>query len=401
VTAALLTLLPWLALGAYMVLGLRHPRRLPLEAAGGEAPFVSIVVPARNEARVIRRCVESLADQRYPAFEILVVDDRSRDGTDEIVRTLAGERAGTVRLIEGAPLPEGWIGKPWACAQGAGEARGDLLLFTDADTWHHPELLGRAVAGLHEDGAGALTLVGRQELGSFGERLVQPHIFSLLAFRYPRMDRPVERRRWKDAIANGQYILVRSDVYRDVGGHETVRGEVVEDLRIAQELVRRGHRLVVREAEESFSTRMYTSLRELVDGWTKNLAIGARQAVRRGGSVAVPAFLVLSVGLWILPPTVLLAGALGWLVSLPALEGTGWPAALTVGQGVPPAAVAWAAAACLLSVAAWSAVYRRFAVSRGYGLLYPAAAAVVWFIALRSWLRGTRRIEWKGRRYGR
>ncbi len=388
----LVALLPWIGVGAFLAFRLKEPRPLvPLPEPGQDAipqedgspdsalPFVSIIVPARNEARSIERCVTSLAAQRYRRFEILVVDDRSEDGTGELARAIPSGHAESLTVVAGEPLPVGWFGKPWACHVGSRHARGELLLFTDADTWHHPELLGEAVRGLEEDGAALLSLIGRQEMESFPERLVQPHIFVLIGMRYPRLDRPVEGGNPGGAIANGQYVLVRREAYDEIGGHGAVRGEVVEDLRLAQEMVAAGGRLTMRGARERFSTRMYTSLRELVNGWTKNVAVGARQASGRWGWVAIPAIPVFLLTFWIIPPVVLGMGVAG-VVGTPVLL--------------------WAGIVTGFSTLLWAGIYHRFDAPPVYALLYFAGAGVAFFIVLRSLLRGRRRIEWKGRRYG-
>ncbi|CAN5690516.1 hydroxychlorobactene glucosyltransferase CruC [soil metagenome] len=390
VFAVVAGLLPWILLGAFLAFRVRLPRPLPGSSTRHETgaphrpmPRVSVVVPARNEAANIERCVASLAAQRYPDFEIIVVDDGSTDGTGELARKVPLNHAGALRVVPGTPLPPGWFGKPWACMNGAREADGDVLLFTDADTTHHPRLLARAVAGLHEDRADALSLVGRQEMGTFGERLVQPQIFALLGMRYHSLDRVIGPDRWKDAIANGQYILVRRAAYDALGGHATVRGEVVEDLRLAQELARMGGRLTVRGAVDLFSTRMYTSLADLVNGWTKNMAVGARQAGGWWGRGAIPALVVFLLVAWVLPAATLV------VCGLLALAGT------------PPSAglLAWSALATFFTTSIWLGAYPRLGAPAGYALLHPLGALVVAFIALRSWTRGSRRIEWKGRRY--
>jgi len=390
-TIALLAILPWVALGAFMAFGVREPRPLPPfhqdlvpeKGGAGDAPLVSIIVPARNEASNIGRCVASLSRLRGVDFEVLVVDDRSTDGTAEEVRRIESMNAREIRVIEGKELPEGWFGKPWACRQGAEAARGSLLLFTDADTVHHPELLSRCLAAMSEDDTDVLSVLGRQEMVTFGERLVQPQVFVLIGLRFRGLDRVVEQDRWSDAIANGQFILVRREAYEKVGGHEAVRGEVVEDLRLAQQLVRSGGRLSVRQGEDVFSTRMYTSLRDLVNGWTKNVAIGALQSGGWWGPVALPGILLFILVFWMLPPMGLAATMLGSVSGLTVPEGTG----------------VWGGTATLLSVFIWSGAYRRFGVSPLMGFLYPLGAGIMAFIALRSWVRGARRIEWKGRTY--
>ena len=378
---SLLLTLPWILVGFLMAFGIRFPRPLPgRQAHPGPRPRVSVIVPARNEAHNIGRCVASLAAQEYPDFEILVVDDRSDDGTGEIVRSLPPGNAGGIRVLEGTPLPPGWFGKPWACHQGAQAAQGDLLLFTDADTVHAPDLLARSVAALQEDGAGVISLVGRQIMEGFWQRLVQPHVFALIGLRFPRLHIPIESDRWQEAVANGQYILVTREAYEGVAGHQVVKGEVVEDIRLAQELARNGVRISIRGAEDVFATRMYRNLGELVEGWTKNMATGARQVAPWGLSALVlPGLLLWLLILWVVPPLVLL----------------GAPVVAPGAHGV----LLWAGVTTLCGLAIWVAGSLKMGAPPQYGLLFPLGAATTAFILLRSWLRGAGRIEWKGRRY--
>lgn len=395
-----LGLLPWGLLGTFLAFGLREPRPLPSdpEPLGPEetgepgVPLVSIIVPARNEAGNITRCLASLTRLTGVPFEILVVDDRSTDGTGEEARAVPTGNALSVRVVEGGDLPEGWFGKPWACRQGADLARGRFLLFTDADTVHHPDLLLRAVRAMEEDDAGLLSLLGRQEMGTFGEKLVQPQIFLLIGTRYRSLHQTIPPDRWKDAIANGQFILVRRTPYEAIQGHGAVRSEVVEDLRLAQAMARGGSRVTVRRAEKVFSTRMYTSLRSLVDGWTKNVAIGARQASGRLSPLALPGIILFLTFFWLLPAGAFFAAALTWLLA-------GGAAGAAVPAWVAPVAV-WGGSTWTLGTFIWVGAYRRFGAPVALGLIHPIGSAVVIYIVLRSWIRGGRRIEWKGRRYG-
>ena len=352
-------------------------------SSGPRLPSVRIVVPARNEAENIGPCLRSLALQDYPDFSITVVDDCSTDGTGRVARSVAPGRARSVEVLDGAPLPPGWFGKSWACAQGARGAGEDLLLFTDADTLHGPFILGLAVRALAEDEASALTLFGRQDLVSFGERLVQPHLFTLLGLRFRNLARPLGPEHRRNAVANGQYILVRRSAYDEIGGHAGLRSEVVEDLRFAQRLTGAGHRLSVRTADEGFSTRMYHSFREVLDGWTKNLAIGASQSAGRWGRLALVAIMVYTVFAWVLPPGVFAVLAAGGAL------GARWSGAVLL----------WSGAATLAGLLAWVRAYGRNGVPRSYALLFPLGAAALAHITLRSAWRGHRRVEWKGRRY--
>jgi chlorobactene glucosyltransferase len=261
-------------------------------------------------------------------------------------------------------------------------AHGRLLLFTDADTVHEPWLLARAVAALGAERADCLTVIGRQIMDSFWERLVQPQVFMLLAVRYPRMgEEPLPRRRWRSAIANGQYLMFDRGAYDRLGGHAAVRYEAAEDLRLAQRLVRDGGRLVIRRAYEGLGTRMYRGLREVVAGWSKNMIPAGLQTVHPWLRPVTPlAMLVSGAVAWLLPPAVLAAG----------LVGAGWARS--------PEVLAWAAAATGLLAAFWVGVSRRFGAPAWMGLLYPVGALVGLGILLRSWL-GRRRVRWKGRSY--
>ena len=370
--------LPWFAVIAYLAARLRMPRSLVEDARPDEAPPVSVVVPARNEEHNIARCVGSLAASDYPNFEIIVVDDRSDDRTAQVARSVETGNAARIVVIEGAELPEGWLGKPWACEQGGREARGELILFTDADTVHEPELLGRAVASLREDGAGALSVVGRQLTESFWERLIQPHVFSGLLLRYPDMRNPLPPRRWMDAIANGQFILFTRESYEGVGRHEAVQAEVVEDLRMGQLLVKGGHRLSIRLAEDAFATRMYRSLDEIIEGWSKNVAMASRMSVPpKVAKISLPVTIVAILFYWIVPPLLAALGAAGI---------------------VSPALGNWGVGVTLFSVLLWAVINWRFRVPLVYALIYPLGTLASCLIFTRSLLRGTR-VRWKGRDY--
>jgi chlorobactene glucosyltransferase len=371
--------LPWAVVLLVSLFVFRMPSELPPPGPGSAAPPpVSVIVPARDEAANIEACLGSLVRSRYPDFEVIVVDDASEDGTGDLARSVGQGNACRLAVLDGAPLPAGWLGKPWACWQGALAARGAFLLFTDSDTIHGPELLARAVRGIEQERADLLTVVGSQRMETFWERIVQPQVFFLLFFRFPRFERAARTPRWRTAIANGQFMLFRKEAYERIGGHAAVRDEVVEDLALAQRLKRAALALRIRGAANDLSTRMYRSLGELVAGWSKNLVMGGLQTLSpRLRPLAPPVALLAGVALWLFPPAVLslaLAGAIG------------------SGQFV------WAALACALSAVTWAVFTARMGAPAAYGLLYPLGAAVVAYIFARSWARG-RRVEWKGRRY--
>jgi len=156
--------------------------RLGQSPSPGRWPFVSILVPARNEAENIEACVRSLLCQDYPSFEVIVLDDQSTDETPRILARFKQQYL-QLRVLQGSPLPPEWLGKHWACHQLAGQARGELLLFTDADTYHQPHALRQAVAVLEAMQADLISLLPHQEARTWGERLIIPFIaFGLYAF---------------------------------------------------------------------------------------------------------------------------------------------------------------------------------------------------------------------------
>jgi chlorobactene glucosyltransferase len=318
--------------------------------------------------------VRSAAAAQYGALEILVVDDGSTDGTGDIVARLAAapELGGKVRLVPGRPLPAGWFGKPWALVQGYRAARGDLLLFADADTKHEPELVPRAIAALGAERAHLVSVIPRQEVGSFWEALVQPQVFFVLQARVGKLHRINRTRVPWEAIANGQFILTTRRDYEAVGTHEAVKDQVVEDLALAQAYVRAGRDLFLLHAPELMSTRMYRSFGEVVEGWSKNLALGTPLMMPPAAWLrrVAPAIMWIPSLAWILPPLL-------WAL-------TGWtPAAVATG----------------FSLATWLLIYKEERAPLAYALLYPFGAVVVAGIMIRSAWRGGRKIEWKGRTY--
>jgi len=197
-------------------------------------PAVSIIVPARNEARSIERCVRSLLAQRYIDAEVIVVDDRSEDATPQILARLAAEFP-RLRVIAGE-LPEGWVGKPWALHQGSRRARGNWYLFTDADSQHAPSGTASALAFTLGARADALSIVTGQELETFWERATLPFILAMILYASGKLAQINDPMQTQHALANGQYILVAREAYEALGGHEALRAEIVDDVAFARRL---------------------------------------------------------------------------------------------------------------------------------------------------------------------
>jgi glycosyltransferase involved in cell wall biosynthesis len=230
------------------------------------SPEVTIVVPARNEEACLGDCLASLVAQTGLTFEIIVVDDHSSDRTGEIARSFAG-----VRVVSPGPLPEGWTGKNNAVVAGVKEARGEWLLFTDADTVHLQGSLARALAEAKGHGANLLSYSPEQIVVTFAEKAVMPVIFAELAAQYP----PEKVRDATSGVvaANGQYILVRRTAYEAVGAHAAVADKILEDVALARVFRAAGYKIFFRYGADAVRTRMYRSWRELREGWTKNLAL--------------------------------------------------------------------------------------------------------------------------------
>ena len=226
---------------------------------------MSVIVPARNEQRCLGKCLDSLVAQQGVDFEIIVVDDDSSDST----RAIALARP--VRLLQAPPCPAGSSGKCNAAQAGAGAASGEWLLFTDADTVHLPGSLARALAEAHEHGAALLSYSPAQDAPGLWEKLVLPLIFAELAVTY----RPAEVNDPASpvAAANGQYLLIAREAYDAIGGHAAVSHTLLEDVALAQAVKRSGRRLHFRFGGDAVRARMYSSFRDLREGWTKNLAL--------------------------------------------------------------------------------------------------------------------------------
>lgn len=261
---------------------------MPLKETSGK-PEVSVVIPARNEEESLGVCLESLVSQTGMAFEIIVVNDHSTDRTAEIAASFAG-----VRVIEAGALAPGWTGKNNAVACGAREARGEWLLFTDADTVHLPGSLARALAEAEEHKAEMLSYSPEQIAVSFWEMAILPVVFAELARQFPpaKVSDPAS----PIAAANGQFILIRRETYDAIGGHAGVAGDILEDVALARRVKASGKKIRFRYASDAVRTRMYRNFGQLREGWTKNLAL----LFPRPGWLSLKLLL-----LWIFPWTVL------------------------------------------------------------------------------------------------
>lgn len=372
--------LPWIVPPLVTYLRLRHSRSLDDESdlPPPGAPLVSVIVPARNEAHNITRCVKSILSTTYPRLELIVVDDSSTDGTADVARRAANGDP-RARIVTGAALPDGWFGKQWACATGAKIARGDILQFTDADTVHGADLVTRSVNALRRTDADLFSVAGRQELGGFWEKVIQPQIFTILSMRYGGTESVNQSTRVSNKIANGQCIFVKRDAYDAIGGHASVRTSVAEDMMLAQKFFAARKRVVLMLGLDQLSTRMYASLGEIISGWRKNVFAGGLDSVPFGriGQTFFPLVLLL-------PPLLELIPVLALIL-----------AAFTAGSA---SMLLWAAISTAATLIWWIVVYVTVGESALYALAYPLGALVLLYIFVTAVIGG-RRVRWKGRAY--
>ena len=346
-----------------------------------DAPLISICIPARNEEKNIRACVEAALGQDYPNLEVIVLDDRSADST---LTQLSGFASRDSRLlpIRGKELPAGWAGKPHALFQASAAAHGEWLCFVDADTFLAPNAISACYIKALETHADMFTTMNKQILGSFWEKVVMPLVMTALSVGFS--PRKVNDPNSRDAIANGQFILIRRTVYDAIGGHEKVKDQIVEDKAISEQVKWNGHRLVVADGMKVIRTRMYTDLPSMWEGWTKNIYLGlsGHPALLLLG--AFGALLALMAALF-LPLWPLLG--LGWLVN-----GGGWMAAVV----------------SLQSLLVWGwLIYFRVRVARGmkisawYALTTPLGAGVFAAMMLTSaWkVLSGQGVTWRARKY--
>jgi chlorobactene glucosyltransferase len=253
-----------------LILNLRALRRPDRNSKIPEpAPLVSVLIPARNEEENIEACLESLQEQDYPNFEILVLDDNSEDRTAELVERLAA-KDGRIKLIKGQPLAEGWAGKPFACYQLAEKAKGSWLLFVDADTTHAPHMLRSTLALALELKPSLLSGFPRQMAESIPEKIGMPVFYFIIMSWMPLwwLQRSKEP---KPSMAIGQFILFRREEYWRIGGHKAVGSKVLEDVWLGVETVRHGGRHIAVDLSSVVSTRMYQGMRQMWSGLVRSI----------------------------------------------------------------------------------------------------------------------------------
>ncbi len=344
-------------------------------------PLVTVVIPMRNEAANAERCLRSVMAQRYRTLQIVVIDDNSTDATPAILARLAAQEP-RLTVLQGKPLPAGWTGKNFALAQAAARIQGEWVLFLDADTWLEPGAIDAAVAHADDRGLGLLSLVPRQRLASFWERVIQPVVLLVIALALP-LKAIADPRRPQVAYANGQFLLVRAAAYAKAGGHAAQRSAIVEDSALARAVKMAGYAVQLADGRAVVHIRMYRGLGQLWEGWAKN---SFESLGRRIHNVLL---LVSAISAVTLVPPVIAVVALGR-----ALAPTGIDAAAALVSGV--AALQTAFIWCL----AWRC-NREADVPARYTLAIPLGAAMFNALICYSAYRvvSGRGVSWKGRIY--
>jgi chlorobactene glucosyltransferase len=349
------------------ILVLHHAR---LHTPPPDFPTVSILVPARNEEKCISRCIQSLLEQNYPAYEVIALDDQSSDGTLTVLEQIASSQS-RLKVLAGTPLPEGLSGKNWACSQLALQSKGDLLLFTDADTIFNPQALRLMVTAMRGEQADLLTGFPRQREHTWGERLLVP-FFSWAVLCFIPLWLAYRIRLPALSSAVGQMMLFRREAYQKIDGHENLGTVIVDDLALARRIKAAGLRWRVVNVTDLITCRMYLGSREALGGFAKNLFASF--------DFHLSLFLFVYVWLAVLffEPLIILVGKiLGW---------------------VPTATFSELAVCIALSFLLWLIPFMEMGMPLALGLIYPLivlANEVAAFQSLRLSL--VARLSWKGR----
>ncbi len=349
-----------------------------------QPPTISVIIPARNEAENIGRCLAGLVNQQFPLpYEVIVVDDGSTDDTPKIVAEYTARYPHLVRVIGGGSLPAGWVGKCHACQQGSDVAQGEWLLFLDADTVPEANLLFSLLSTALDDQLDVISAMPFNELISLPERVILPIFwrFAFVVFPGMRGHRPTMKP--EHAIAVGQCFMFKTRVYRAVGGHGAVADKVLEDVEFAQVVRAAGYRLGLYTGFDAIRVRMYHNLDEVTRGLMKHARAGQRLSGWRGywGIFS-------SVALTLLPLILLIARLIQWR----AINYDG-----VFGIGVLAALVCYVA-----SLQLWADLYHDlFRLSRWHAFLAPIGMLAYLSISLLGILNVAfgRGVAWKGRVY--
>jgi chlorobactene glucosyltransferase len=238
---------------------------------------VSILIPARNEAAVIEQTIRAIRQQSYTNFQLILLDDSSTDGTGAIARA-AAESDSRIQIISGQPLPQGWAGKNWACHQLSQQASGDILLFTDADVRWQPDALLAILQQFDHSQAHLLSIWPTQTTISLSERMTVP-LMAFVILGYLPLPLVHYTRFASFAAANGQCMIWDRHTYQAVKGHQSIRADVLDDVKLARKVKSAGYRLRMADANTFMQTRMYSDWSTVRAGFAKNILAGYGNSV--------------------------------------------------------------------------------------------------------------------------
>jgi len=340
-----------------VIINVFEMRRRTVPATRKQGPLVSVLIPMRNEEENLVKCLDSLRRQNYENYEILVIDDNSTDGTLEALNCVAREDA-RVQVYRGAPLPEDWYGKPYALQQLAKNAKGEILLFTDADTVHSPTSISWAVTNMEASDSDFISGYVRQKIQSFGEQITVPLMFFLTGFLLPlSMNRISKYGLFSPAV--GQFIAVKRAVFETIGGFSSVKKKTSEDMYLARQIKNHGFKTAFLDIGDQVQCRMYRGYRAAVEGIGKNIFdfLGKNTLIIFGIALAIIFFLFL-------PFPLLIHSALS--------EGLHIAELLTVN---------------ILHTITWMVLFLDRKISWYWALLWPLMFLNLVYIAYWSWFR--------------
>lgn len=340
-------------------------------------PRVSVLVPCRNEEKRLESNLRSLLSQDYPDFEVVVLDDNSTDATPDILKRLSAQDP-RLQTLTGRPLPPGWQGKNFACHQLSEAASGEWLLFVDADTFHDPQMLKRALQEAADRRAALVTTFPRQIFHSAGDELTVPLMFFILLTFLPMFftDKKIPVARGAFATACGQFLLIRRDAYRAAGGHAAVGARISEGPLLAGRAKAAGFKIVLADGSAWTSCRMYRGWNETFRGFSRSVF-----ASMGGSEFALLFFLIVQTYVFHGPWVLLTAGALG-------------------GSLTPAAGTALGISALIPLWMRWR-IHRRTGMSMRWIWAHAVSIALYHVILVNSFLqyRVFRNTSWKGRDY--
>lgn len=346
------------------------------------APKVSVLVAAKDEEDNIESCITTLLDQDYPDYEIIAIDDRSEDQTPEILQRLEMQAGGKLRVVTIKQLRDGWFGKNNAMREGVSIARGDWMMFTDADCRQiSNKTISVAMREVIEHDTDFLSITPVLETKTISEKIIQPvcALILMIWFIPDRVNDPLR----KAAYANGAFMLLHRKCYDGIGGHEKVKTEVNEDILMAQHAKRMGFNLRLAENDDLYRTRMYRNFPESWRGWSR-IFYGSLRSVKR---------LVKSI-LMILTFTVL-----PWVSLAIALVGREWssPEHLAYWTG---ALWAWAGVIVIKQLSLWK-YYGIVKIPRGWSLTYAIGASLTVTMLINAVCKvlGATGTTWRGTTY--